>query len=109
MVYVFVGKEWGLFVGLNKLVNVKVDEEGDVEGMKGEYYWILSWFDKDVVDEKYWMKIMIDEEKLVMVKEEIKEMREEFKIVVEKMFVEGLKSFVVCVFIFLMIVYVNVK
>ncbi|CAP64483.1 uncharacterized protein PODANS_5_7720 [Podospora anserina S mat+] len=89
---VSVGKEWGLFVGLNKLVNVKADEEGDVEGMKGEYYWILSRFDKDVADEKHWTKTMTDEEKLAMAKEEIKEMREEFKIVVEKTSVEGLKS-----------------
>ncbi|KAK4675949.1 hypothetical protein QC764_507720 [Podospora pseudoanserina] len=90
--YVSVGKEWGLFVGLNKLVNVKADEEGDVEGMKGEYYWILSRFDKDVADEKHWTKTMTDEEKLAMAKEKIKEMREEFRIVVEKTTVEGLKS-----------------
>lgn len=107
--YVSVGKEWGLFVGLNKLVNVKADEEGDVEGMKGEYYWILSRFDKDVADEKHWTKTMTDEEKLAMAKEKIKEMREEFRIVVEKTTVEGLKSSAVGSSIFLMRAHANVK
>ncbi|KAK0671566.1 hypothetical protein QBC41DRAFT_54960 [Cercophora samala] len=90
--YVAIGRRWGLFVGLNKLTHIKADGRGNVEEIKGEYYWIMSQYDKDVADENHWTRTMTDEEKLAMVKDEVKEMREEFKVVIEKTDVEGLKS-----------------
>ncbi|KAK4198297.1 hypothetical protein QBC40DRAFT_331621 [Triangularia verruculosa] len=90
--YVAVGRDWGLFVGLNKLVHVKADGSGCVEEIRGEYYWIMSEYDKDVADEKHWTRTMTAEEKLARAKEKAKELREEFRVVVEKTDVEGVKS-----------------
>ncbi|KAK4171811.1 hypothetical protein QBC36DRAFT_198492 [Triangularia setosa] len=90
--YVAVGRGWGMFVGLNKLVEVEADEEGDVKEISGEFYWIMSEYDKDVSDEEHWTRRMTDEEKLAMSREKVKELKEEFRVVVEKTDVEGVKS-----------------
>ncbi|KAK0714417.1 hypothetical protein B0T21DRAFT_387121 [Apiosordaria backusii] len=92
--YMAVGRGWGLFVGLNRILEIEEKEKGsgEVKGVKGEYYWLMSEYDEGVADENHWTRAMTDEEKLARAKDKVKELREEFRVVVEKTDVEGVKS-----------------
>ncbi|KAK3984089.1 FAD-dependent urate hydroxylase [Cladorrhinum sp. PSN332] len=86
-----------LFVGLNRLdAGVQTDEQSEGTGKEvegGYFYWILSRFDEDVVEnEGHWARCEGTEGKLKRAKEMVLGLREELRMVVERTGVEGVKS-----------------
>lgn len=87
------GQRFQFFVGLDR-VNVVAEDDDGKPVLEGEYYWIMTEFDKGVVDDEgHWARTAGRKEKLERAKRNVKDLgREELGVVVEKTAVEGVRD-----------------